>query len=234
MPYPNIGPAIVELHVGHHQVTPRRTLALRDAVGKPLSGLPPAGTDARAAEPAIDIRGNILPPNPGGADTEGLTAAPGGGFWVGEEYGPSLLRLDPDGQVLVRWVPVGTEALFADANYPITGALPSIAARRRLNRGFEGLALSNDGTRLHLAFQSPLAHPDDHAGRHARHVRLWTLNSATGDLLAEHLYLLDKPKSFRRDTNLALALAVAWLAFSRPSVSMTAPGAATAIWMLLV
>lgn len=30
----------------------------------------------------------------------------------------------------------------------------------------------------------------------------WTLDSATGSLLAEHLYLLDKPKSFRRDSAL--------------------------------
>jgi hypothetical protein len=112
------------------------------------------------------------------------------------------LRLDPNGQVRARWVPAGTEALFAGTDYPVFGALPPLAARRRLNRGFEGLALSADGLRLHLAFQSPLAHPDEHAGRHARHVRLWTLDSATGSLLAEHLYPLDKPGSFRRDSAL--------------------------------
>ena len=202
MPYPAIGPAVTELHVGPDRVTARRTLVLRDAAGRPLSGLPPAGTDALAAEPALHLDGTILLADPGGADTEGLAATPEGGFWVGEEYGPSLLRLDPNGQVRARWVPAGTEALFAGADYPVFGALPPLAARRRLNRGFEGLALSEDGLRLHLAFQSPLAHPDEHAGRHARHVRLWTLDSATGSLLAEHLYPLDKPSSFRRDSAL--------------------------------
>jgi hypothetical protein len=202
MPCPAIGPALSELHVGHHRVTVRRTLPLRDVAGRPLSGLPPAGTDARAAEPALQLDGGILPPDPGGADTEGLAVAPDGSFWVGEEYGPSLLRLDASGNVLARWVPAGTEMLFAGANYPVIGALPTLAARRRLNRGFEGLALSEDGRRLHLAFQSPLAHPDEHAGRHARHVRLWTLDSVSGALLAEHLYPLDKPKSFQRDSDL--------------------------------
>jgi hypothetical protein len=105
--------------------------------------------------------------------------------------------------VRVRWVPAGTEALFAGANYSVVGALPPLAARRRLNRGFEGLALSPDGTRLHLAFQSPLAHPGDEVGRRARHVRLWTLDVTTGALLAEHLYLLDNPESFRRDNDAA-------------------------------
>ncbi|TVV76916.1 esterase-like activity of phytase family protein [Sphingomonas solaris] len=203
MPYPSIGPAIVELHVGDRHVTAIRTLALRDVAGTALSGLPPAGTDARAAEPALDLNGEVLPPDPGGADTEGLTGTPDGGFWVGEEYGPSLLRLDPDGSVRVRWVPAGTEASFAGANYPVVGALPQLAAYRRLNRGFEGLTLSMDGQRLHVAFQSPLAHPDEHAGDHARHVRLWTLDTTTGALLTEHLYPLDKPKSFLRDNALS-------------------------------
>ena len=99
-------------------------------------------------------------------------------------------------------MPEGTEGLYAGANYPVVGALPRLAAQRRLNRGFEGLALSDDGRRLHVAFQSPLAHPDDEAGRRARHVRLWTLDIATGALLAEHLYPLDPPKSFRRDDDL--------------------------------
>ncbi|WP_076068183.1 esterase-like activity of phytase family protein [Sphingomonas montana] len=199
MPCPDVGPAIVELHVGDRHVTLRRTLPLRDGAGRTLSGLPPAGTDDRAAEPAIDLAGQVLPPDPGGADTEGLACTPDGGFWVGDEYGPSLLRLDPDGTVRVRWVPAGTEASFAGAGYPVVGALPALAARRRLNRGFEGLALSTDGRRLHLAFQSPLAHPDDASGRHARHVRFWTLDTADGTLLAEHAYRLDKPKSFHRD-----------------------------------
>lgn len=199
MPRPDIGPAMTELHIGHHRVTANRTLPLRDHQGCALSGLPPAGTDARGAEPALDLDGNVLPPDPGGADTEGIAAAPDGGFWIGEEYGPSLLRVGPDGAVVARWVPAGTETLFEGAGYAVVGALPALAARRRLNRGFEGLSLSPDGRRIHLAFQSPLAHPDDHAGRRARHVRLWTLDAATGSLLAEHLYPLDRPKSFIRD-----------------------------------
>lgn len=108
----------------------------------------------------------------------------------------------PDGTVTMRWVPSGSQDLFAHADYTVAGVLPAIAARRRLNRGFEAIGVSDDGTRLYLAFQSPLAHPDTDAFRHARHVRVWTLDTATGAVLAQHLYPLDAPKSFRRDAAL--------------------------------
>ncbi|SFS13624.1 esterase-like activity of phytase family protein [Sphingomonas jatrophae] len=199
MPCPTFGPAIVKLQVDGDRISATRVLPLLDTTGAPLSGLPPAGTDARDAEPALDLDGNILPPDPGGADTEGVARAADGSFWVGDEYGPSLLHVAPDGRVHARWVPAGTEALFAGAAYPVLGRLLALAARRRLNRGFESLALSDFGTRLHLAFQSPLAHPDERTGRHARHVRLWALDTGTGALKAEHLYPLDAPASFRRD-----------------------------------
>jgi hypothetical protein len=77
--------------------------------------------------------------------------------------------------------------------------LPAIAARRRLNRGFEAIALSPDERWLHLAFQSPLSHPNDDAHARARHVRLWRLDAETGAVAAEWLYPLDAPESFRCD-----------------------------------
>jgi hypothetical protein len=37
-----------------------------------------------------------LEPDPNGTDSEGLVALEDGGFWVGDEYGPSLLRVDAE------------------------------------------------------------------------------------------------------------------------------------------
>jgi hypothetical protein len=199
MPRPDIGPALIELRVGADAVEQVRTLPIADHDGAPISGLPtPDGPHANV-EPAIDLAGTPLGSDPSGADTEGLVALADGGFWVGDEYGPSLLRLDADGRVLVRWVPAGTEAQFRGARYPVEGRLPAIAARRRINRGFEALGLSPDGARLHLAFQSPLAHPDDDAHEGAAHVRVWTIDATDGTLLAHYAYPLDPPERFRRD-----------------------------------
>ena len=100
----------------------------------------------------------------------------------------------------MRWVPAWRRRQREPAHPTrAVAALPALALRRQVNRGFEAIAVSQDGTRLHLAFQSPLAHPDEAAHAAARHVRIWTLNASDGKLLAQYLYELDEPASFLRD-----------------------------------
>ena len=200
MPCLDIGPALVELQLDGDRVELVRVVPLLDADGDPLTGLPIPGGISIDVEPAIAANGAVLPPDPGGVDSEGLAVAADGSFYVAEEYGPSLLHVAPDGRVIERWVPRGSAGSFVGARYPIVDCLPAIATKRQLNRGFEALAIARDGKSLHLAFQSPLAHPDEAAHRSARHVRLWTLATEDGRLIAEYLYPLDPPGSFRRDT----------------------------------
>jgi hypothetical protein len=193
MPRPDLGPAIARLRVTGGRVELVGTIRIADSRGRPASGLPIPGGDHARSEPAYDLDGAQLPPDPSGLDSEGIAAPADGGFWVGDEYGPSLVRLDPDGRVLARLVPEGTALDGAEAR------LPAIAARRQINRGFEAIALSGDGHWLYLAFQSPLAHPDEAAHEQGRHVRLWRLDAATGGLAAQYLYPLDPPATFLRD-----------------------------------
>jgi hypothetical protein len=197
MPRLDLGPALAELRVTDDRVELVREMRITDSSGGPVSGLPvPAGPHA-LSEPALDMEGRVLPPDPSGLDTEGIVALPDGGFWICDEYGPSLVRLDSAGRVLTRIVPEGCG--ISDAGYPVEARLPAIAARRQLNRGFEAVCLSADGKWLFLAFQSPLAHPDEAAHERARHVRLWRLDAETGAVAAQYLYPLDPPESFRRD-----------------------------------
>jgi hypothetical protein len=119
-----------------------------------------------------------------------------GTFWVGEEYGPSLVRIAPDGAVIERLVPEGSD--MPDAAYPIRASLPALAAKRHLNRGFEAVAVSPSNDLLYLAFQSPLAHPTTGDHEQAHHIRLWQLD-ANGHPLAQFLYPFDEPASFLRD-----------------------------------
>jgi hypothetical protein len=199
MPALDIGPALAELSIEGDRVSIVRVLPLVGEDGRPLSGLPTPGSQNSLREPALREDGSPLAPDPGGVDSEGIAAVPGGGFWIGDEYGPSLLRVGKDGRVAMRWVPRGELATVADASYSTADYLPALAAARHVNRGFEALAISADGLRLHLAFQSPLAHPDVATHAAARHVRLWMLDAQTGALLAQHAYSLDEPASFRRD-----------------------------------
>lgn len=197
MPRPDLGPAIAELRVTGDRVELVRTVRMRDGQGRALSGLPPPGGDHGRLEPAFDLAGARLAGDPSGLDTEGIVAMPDGTFWVGDEYGPSLVRLDGAGRVLKRLVPEGGD--IDGAACPVEARLPAMAGLRQLNRGFEALALSADETSLFLAFQSPLAHPDVGAHERARHVRLWRLDAETGEVAAQYLYPLDPPETFLRD-----------------------------------
>lgn len=104
-------------------------------------------------------------------DPESFRLAPDGTFWFGEEFGPFLLHTDAEGRLI--------DAPFA-AQYPpelatLSRGLTTIqspdnpelasladdrtrfsAANLPRSRGFEGLALSADGTKLYTLLESAL------------------------------------------------------------------------------
>lgn len=188
MPRVDVGPAIAELRVVGDSVELLRVMPLRNSKGRAITGLPNPGTDQLLSEPVFDTEGAPLRADPDGLDTEGIVALSDGSFWIGDEFGPSLVRADKDGVVTRRLLPGEHSA-----------GLPAIAARRQLNRGFEALAISDDERSLYLAFQSPLAHPDEDAHRAARHVRIWRMDLETEAVTAQYVYPLDPPASFARD-----------------------------------
>jgi hypothetical protein len=199
MPRPGIGPTLVQLCVEADKVVCLQVLPLRDATGAAFDGLPGPGGDMAAMEPAFDLSGAALAPSLSGGDTEGVAALADGTFRVADEYGPSILVVAVDGVVRARWVPKGVGAALAGAAYRVDAVLPVLSAHRRLNRGFEALALSSDETRLHVILQNPLATEDETAAEGQGRARLWTLDARTGAPLAEHFYPFDSPETFRRD-----------------------------------
>ena len=195
LPRPDVGPTLAQLRVGKDRVHLVRTLRLQTPVGNPVSGrAPPAGATGEM-EPTYDLEGHPLDADPGGADTEGLAVMADGTFWVSEEYGPSLIKLDAGGVVIERWVPEGSAMTAETVGYPVRPILPAIAARRRINRGFEAVTVSEDQRHLHIGFQSGL----DFGDQVARFARIWTLDATTGEVVSQHLYPFDQPTSFRRD-----------------------------------
>jgi hypothetical protein len=197
MPRPDIGPAMALLEVTGQSVELKRTIRLHDRHNRPISGLPLPESGHAECEPVLDLDGAHVEPDPSGMDTEGIALLADGTFWVGEEYGPSLVRIAADGTVIERLVPEGVE--LPGATYPVRASLPALAAKRHLNRGFEAVAVSPSNELLYLAFQSPLAHPAPADHEAARHVRLWQLD-ADGHPLAQFLYPFDEPATFRRDS----------------------------------
>jgi hypothetical protein len=122
--------------------------------------------------------GTPLSPDPEGLDPEGLVALPDGSFWVSDEYGPFLAHFDRHGSTIERIGPFGGAR-----------ALPAVLAKRRPNRGMEGLTAIHGGLVLVGIMQSPLDNPKA-AGRASRLARIVLFDTRTGDS-RQYAYLLE-------------------------------------------
>lgn len=83
------------------------------------------------------------------------------GFWVGEEFGPYLLKFGTDGRLtdVIDTVVDGKPVKSPDhPTLTVQGnpALPSPAFNIKRSGGFEGLARSNDGGKLYGLLEGPL------------------------------------------------------------------------------
>ncbi len=186
-PVPAFAPQIGLFEIDGDSLRRTKVISLKDAAGHALTGLPNPAGQGGTGETAIDLDGNALAPDPEGLDPEGLVALPDGTFWISDEYGPHILRVDAEGRTLERINPYGTG----------TGGrkLPRVFSQRRANRGMEGLALTPDGTTLVGIMQSALDNPfsdRNNIRSKSRLTRIVTFNIATG-ATQQYVYLQEIP-----------------------------------------
>lgn len=84
----------------------------------------------------VDKNEKVLPFNINGADVESFIIDKDGNYWLGEEYYPSIIKLDKNLNVVKRFAPVGSEV----KNPKITYNLPEKFNKTRKNLGFESMA----------------------------------------------------------------------------------------------
>ena len=200
-PRPDFVPSIVKVKLnGDGTFVTTAWIPLKDAAGKTITGLSNP-LKAAKTEAAFDKDGRQLPFDPNGLDTEGLVRLKDGTFWIGEEYGPSLVHVAADGKIIERLVPQGLEGDLSGATYKVTGALPAILMKRQLNRGIEGLAVAPDESALYTIVQNPLANPDADAYKTATATRILKLDLKSRQVVGEYVYTLDPAESFKNDTS---------------------------------
>lgn len=154
-------------------------ILLKRPDGKPLSGLPnPEGYGA-TGERAIDLTGKPLPMDEYGLDSEGLVVADDGSFWVSDEYGPHIVHFSNEGIELERISPKGMQTQGRK--------LPAVFAKRRANRGMEGLALTPDGKTLVGIMQSTMNNPNKKEAINQTLTRIVTFDLASGET-KQYLY----------------------------------------------
>ncbi|MEF9883009.1 esterase-like activity of phytase family protein [Streptomyces sp. P9-A4] len=185
-PVPGFDPAIVKIRAVGGRIQVLKSIPLTTASGAPVTGLP--NQRGRDEAPYNYDASTPLAYDPNGLDTEGLVRDRDGSFWLVDEYGPSLVHVSAKGRVLARHVPKGLNLTGAD--YPVIESLPSIFLKRKVNRGFEGLALLPDGD-LVMALQSPLLNPDKATGEDSRNTRLVRFSPRQNRVTAEYAYRFD-------------------------------------------
>ncbi len=189
---PEFAPMILKVKTRGNAIEILEAIPIVGRSGKPVTGLPNLkGVDETPYNYSAQ---EILAFNPNGLDTEGLVRTQNGDFWIAEEYSPSLVHVDQNGMVLKRYIPEGVKLEGTD--YPVAHVLPAIYGKRKINRGFEGVALSPDGKMLYVALQSPLLNPDRKTGEASRNTRILVFDIASEKITAEYLYRFEVSKEF--------------------------------------
>ena len=179
---PDFHPQIGRFEFEHGVLVRREVIVLKDASGKPKTGLPvgPSGCGATGEVPrALD--GTLLPYDPNGIDSEGLRALDDGTFWVSDEYGPFITHFDRRGRTL-------------EQNSPCSGPhpLPAVLTLRQANKGMEGLAAIAGGHIVVGIIQNPLDNPNHAAAKTSHLLRIVFLNVRNG-AIKQYAYLMDDP-----------------------------------------
>ncbi|WP_457130475.1 esterase-like activity of phytase family protein [Mucilaginibacter sp. UYNi724] len=175
-------PAIGKFRLKDGKLYLEQTINLKNAAGVNLNGLPNPVGQGNSGETPYDLNGNILPTSADGIDSEGMVLAADGTFWISDEYGPHITHFDATGKTLERINPFGSG----------TGGrkLPLVFAKRRANRGMEGLTITPDGKTLVGIMQSPMYNPTKAAIANSVVLRILTYEIATGNT-KQYVYLMD-------------------------------------------
>lgn len=129
-------------------------------------------------------------------DPEGFVMSRTGTYFVSDEYGPTIREFRPDG-TLIRTFATPANLVPRDnastVNYVAERTTtPPLVTGRQDNRGFEGLAISPDGTKLYAMLQDPLAQEgSSNQGRRSQNVRMVEFDVATGTQTRQFVYQLE-------------------------------------------
>lgn len=123
-------------------------------------------------------------------DPEGFTVGSNGHIYISDEYGPSIYEFQANGE-FIRSLNIPNNLLPRNngtLNY--SGTQP-VTTGRQINRGFEGLTISPDGSKLYGILQDPLVNEGTSQGRGSRNVRIVEFDVTSGNSTAQYIYQLE-------------------------------------------
>ncbi len=177
---PTFTPQIGKFRLKDNTLTLESVIELKNKDGVKLNGLPNPEGKGGSGEKALGVDGNDLGKSEDGIDSEGLARAADGSWWVSDEYGPHIVHFDASGKEIERINPWSTGK-----------KLPLVFAKRRPNRGMEGLTLTPDGKTLVGIMQFPLYNPSKDAIKNSLAIRIVTLDIASG-VTKQYVYMMER------------------------------------------
>lgn len=171
-PFPMYAPKIFRVKAEGDSLRILETMSIKRPDGTDASGLPNPGDAGGTGEVAwSSTTGTTLAPDEWGLDCEGIVEGNNDDYWICEEYGVTVWNIDKKtGRVINRYTPFGT----SDNNIGI----PPVFAKRRENRGFEGVAITPSG-KVYAIVQGPLYNPDKATGNSSRLHRILEIDPTT-------------------------------------------------------
>jgi len=169
--FPDYAPRIFKVRAQSDSLKILKTLPLKKHDGKKASGIPnPVGLGNSGEIAWIDVN-KEAPLDKWGIDSESLAIGTNGDFWIGEEYGATIWRVNhKSGKVIARYTP------FGGSEHEV--AIDNIIAKRRPNRGFEGIACTPNG-KIYALLQAPIYNPDKASGEASRLHRILEIDPQT-------------------------------------------------------
>jgi hypothetical protein len=171
-PFPDYAPKIFKARAEGDSLRIMETLTLKKSGGANVNGIPhPVGLGNTGEVAWVDTNKTLATLDEWGIDSECIVADQNGDFWIGDEYGPTIWRVNgKTGEVIKRYTPFTASASEV--------AIDSILAKRRPNRGFEGIACTPNG-KVYAMLQAPMYNPDKAAGEASRLHRILEIDPKT-------------------------------------------------------
>ncbi|MGB3083107.1 MAG: esterase-like activity of phytase family protein, partial [Saprospiraceae bacterium] len=156
--FPSYAPKIHRVRIQNNILEILQTITVKRPDGGPASGIiNPTGLGSTAIELAsidtVQDCANFLLKTTAkdtfGIDPEGIVVDKDGNFWLCEEGGATIWKLDPNGVLLKRYTPY--------ANLPgaqsVDVQIDTVFKYRKNNRGFEGISITPNG-KIYAIIQS--------------------------------------------------------------------------------
>ncbi|MFM9984889.1 MAG: choice-of-anchor I family protein [Flavobacteriales bacterium] len=171
---PEYAPKISRIQAINNEINILESNEILRPDGTSTTGLPlPLGNGNSGEITWADTSATLLGTDSWGMDPEGILITNDEHYWVCEEYGSAILKLDLSGKVVKRYTPFPSQ--------PEDLPLDSIIGMRRPNRGFEGIARTPNG-KIYAILQSPANNPDAPSGLLSQMHRIVELDPVTEEM----------------------------------------------------